>query len=210
MYCITRNDMKFGEYFIPARTKAEVINKPTYKQADLPGLQLRIVINLFDIHPNKGTGVPLSVAQKNNELKNGAFGQMYGIAIYTNAPQVYLDAGDSFYQDSILSEWRVRKIFGETIPESIRKAEFERGYLLIDVVYCLEEEFSDWVQDNCHFRKLTKRDIENGDGFDGASPGDRMLSGKGLEQFHEKRLEYQKRLEVTGFTYDFKGGLIWD
>lgn len=130
--------------------------------------------------------------------------------IYTNGTQVYLDAGDSFYQNATLNEWQVKEILGEDKSKYIRQTPYIRQYFLSDVVNCLEEEFSDWVQDNCHFRKLTKRDIENGDGFDGANPGDRILSPKDIEQFNKKKIKYQNRLEITGFTYDFKGGLIWD
>ncbi len=212
--CITREDMKFGDYFIPARTKARVVNTPEYRNANVPGLQLIIIVTLFDFNPHRGTGVPISRVHIQDEMEPGKMGatrsQMEGIVIYTHADRVFLDAGDRFYYDATLGKWQVEKIFGSTIPEGINKAQYSEAYLLQSVVSYLGDEFAKWVQQNCHFRKLTKRDIENGDGFDGAEPGDKTLSVKGLGQFEAKQLEYQNRLEVTGWTYDFKGGLIWE
>ncbi|MNP72343.1 hypothetical protein D3C76_1688770 [compost metagenome] len=69
---------------------------------------------------------------------------------------------------------------------------------------------NEWIHNNCEFVELTEEEIENGEGFDGAQAGDRTLSDSGLEKFYIKKLEYQNKLETTGFTYDFKGGLIWD
>lgn len=214
MYCITRNDMKFGEYFVPARTKAKVINKPMYHDAGIPGLQLYISINLFDIHPKKKTGVPISEIEINNELENVRMGSanstMEGIVIYTHGDQVYMGAEDEFYKDATLSKWAVQKLFGEVIPESIDKAQYSNDYRLDSVIEYLENEFAQWVKDNCDFKVLTAEDIENGEGFDGAYPEDSTLSEVGIRQFEEKQLEYQNRLEITGFTYEFKGGLFWD
>lgn len=213
--CITKNDMKFGEYFIPARTKAKVINTPSSKSADVPGLQLTLAVSFWDMttKDEKKKGVPLTKLQFNNELENNSFGntdsQLKGIVIATNGTQVYLDAEDSFYEDARLSKWQVEKIFEGKIPESITPGPYTNKYSLSEVVCYLEEEFAEWVRGNCHFRKITKREIENGEAFDGASPGDKTLSGTGLEQFYNKQLEYQARLETTGFTYEFKGGLYW-
>jgi len=59
-------------------------------------------------------------------------------------------------------------------------------------------------------KDLAEEDIENREGIDGSYPAERILSEIGLRQFEEKQLEYQTKIEVTGFTYEFKGGLIWD
>ncbi|HVJ49391.1 hypothetical protein [Desulfitobacterium sp.] len=216
MYCITREDMKFGHYLIPARTSAEVVNTPQYHEVNIPGLHLRIAINLFNIHPKKHLGVPISEIEINNEFERCAYGsaksKMIGIEIDTQGDQVYIDAGDKFYRDATLSQWNVEKIFGENTPDDLTKAPYShlKEYRLESIIEYLEEEFAEWVNGNCEFTILTEEDIENGIGFDGAGPGDRILSDKGLEQFREKQLEYQKRLERTGFTYRFKGGLIWE
>lgn len=214
MYCITKEDMKFGTYIIPARTRAEVINTPKYREAGMPGLQLRIAIKLFDMHPNKMTGVPVFETRINNELEktccSDTKSQMIGIEIYTQGDKVFLDAGDKFYNDVTLSEWQVKNILGESIPESLEKKEYTKGYLLSSVIEHIENEFGEWVTKNCHFKKLTKKDIENGEGFDGAMVGDRTLSPKGMQQFEEKQQEYKNLLETSGFTYEFEGGLIWE
>ena len=213
MYCITRKDMKFGQYFIPARTKARVVNTPTSRNGNAPGLHLVIAVDLFDMYPNKSKGVPLSRVEINDELQKKPYGRttstMRGIVIYTNGAQVFLDAGDRFYQDAALYKWQLEKIF-TTIPEGIEKADYSKDYSLASVVEYLKEEFAEWVQNNCQFHVLTKQEIQDGEGFDGAEPGDRILSFKGMEQFEQKQLVYQNRLEVTGFTYEFKGGLIWE
>jgi len=218
MYCITKHDMKFGDYFIPARTKATVINTPRCHDADIPGLYLQLAISLWDMLPTerKEEGVPVFVTQINNEMENESIpfntqSQMVGIVVDTNSTQVYLDAGDDFYFDATISEWKVKKIFDGIVPEQIEKRRYvSKEYYLRSIIEYLDEEFTEWVQKNCHFRKLTKQDIENGEGFDGASPGDRILSTKGMKQFEEKKRKYQAKLETIGFTYDFKGGLIWD
>ncbi|KLU63109.1 hypothetical protein CEB3_c05290 [Peptococcaceae bacterium CEB3] len=217
MYCITREDMKFGQYFVPARTKAKVISKPMYHDVGLPGLQLYIAIKLFDIHPNPkaGAGVPLSEVEINNELEgvrmNGSNSKMEGIVVYTHGNQVYMDGGDEFYASATLSKLMVQRIFGEDIPKFVDKAQYTHDcYTLESVIGHLENEFSDWVKGNCDFKILTEEDIENGEGMDGSEPGDSVLSELGLKQFYEKQLEFQKKLEVTGFTYEFKGGLIWE
>lgn len=210
--------MKFGEYLIPARTKATVIGKPNYHEVNIPGLQLRLAINLFDAHPKRKTGVPSFEIEFNNELEeleNERFGKsksyMTGICIWTQGDQVYMNAGDPFYERNNLTEWQMKKIFGENIPENIWKAEFGNDYRLDSTIEYLEDEFAKWVQNNCDFHYLTEQDIESGEeGFDGAEPGDKILSNLGMNQFEEKQMEYINRLEKIGFTYEFKGGLIWE
>lgn len=220
--CITRYDMKFGDYFIPARTKAVVINKLNSTTVDAPGVWLKISVNLFDMFPEekKMKGIPANLTQINNELEIKSYGdtssQLVGITITTNATQVYLDAGARHYEGVTLYDYQVKKIFNGSIPENIKKnghsvwKTYKDKYDLSFIIEYLEEEFAEWVQQNCQFRTLTEDDIENGIGFDGAEPGDTILSEKGYTQFSKKQLEYMKRLEVTGFTYSFGGGLIWD
>lgn len=216
MYCITRNNMKFGDYFIPARTKATLVFNPSSHTVDAPGVRLKIAIGLFDMAEvdEKTKGVPITKTEIENELEQSRFhasNKMTGIVIDTDISQVYMDAADKFYSDIRLRKWSLEKIFGDVIPEVIEKAPYYKDeYLLSSVIEYLDNEFAEWVQKNCHFRKVTKRDIENGDAFDGAEPGDRQLSDTGLQEFYTKQLEFQKKLEVTGFTYEFKGGLYWE
>jgi hypothetical protein len=124
-----------------------------------------------------------------------------------------MDAGDKMYWDYGLYDWQLEKIFGkDNVPQNLLKGKYAyycKDARLQDVVEYLEEEFAEWVQENCEFITLTEEDIENGFGFDDAEEGDTTLSQKGIEQFENKCLEYQNKLEVTGFTYDFQGGLTW-
>ncbi len=209
MYCLTRNDMKFKDYFIPARTKANVITKPNTQTVDAPGVQLEISINLWNIN-NKPC--PVSEVQIDNELQERAYGgagsQFIGIVILTNTTEVYMDADDERYFDVDLYDWQVKRIFDDEIPK-LEKG--RHGYTkLRSVIEYLDNEFAVWVHDNCEFYTYTEEDIENGDCYGDAEAGDTTLSDKGIEQFENKKLEYQKKLEKIGFTYDFKGGLIWD
>ncbi len=214
MYCITRNDMKFGQYFIPARTKATIIGQPSSHSVNVPGVQLRLAVNLFDAHPKRKTGVPMPEVQINDEVEGKGYyppdSYMTGITIWSHADRVYMDAGDEFYQYATLGKWELRKIFGEAIPEEVVKENFCGGYRLDTTIEYLENEFADWVHENCDFYELTEEDIENGLGFDGAESGNTTLSPRGMQKFEDKQLEYKKRLEVIGFTYEFKGGLIWE
>lgn len=211
MYCITRKDMKFGEYFISARTRANLVFNPSSHTVDAPGVYIQIAIRFFDMESeeSKVKGVPRTKTEIENELEQGS--KMKGIVIDTNMKQVYIDADDKFYRDIHLGKWALEKIFGNSIPEQIEKDPYYKNeYLLSSVIDYLENEFAEWVQENCHFCKVTKKDIQNGDAFDGAEPGDRQLSDRGLQEFYAKQLEYQNKLEVTGFTYEFKGGLYWE
>ena len=74
----------------------------------------------------------------------------------------------------------------------------------------LEEDFSDWVKENCDFREVTQEDIDEDISHSDFEVGDETLTDYGLKLFEKKKLEYQAKLEIIGFTYDFQGGLIWD
>jgi len=211
VYCITRKDMKFGGYLVPARTRATVIGNPSSTTVDAPGVQLSITISFWNMHPNRKDGVPLNELQVLNELGQYDDAKLTGLMIDTNTEQVYMDAGDQFYRGATLYKWQVEKIFEGKIPEDVSLKEHnDREYKLDAIVSCLGATLASWVQKNCDFRRVTKRDIENGETIEDACPGDTMLSNKGLRQFEEKLLEYQNRLESTGFTYEFDGGLVWN
>lgn len=208
--------MKFGNYFIPARTRGNLVFNPRSKTVNAPGIYIQVAIGLFNMESeeSKIKGVPLAKTEIVNELEQSRYNEgskMTGIVIDSNMSQVYMDADDKFYSDAFLRKRELEKIFGDVIPEQIEKAPYcKNEYLLSSVIDYIEKEFAEWVQKNCHFRKVTKKDIENGDALDGAEPGDRQLSERGLQEFNTKLLEYQKKLEVTGFTYEFKGGLYWE
>lgn len=208
MKCITRYDMKFGDLIVPARTECIIIGTPKTYTVDAPGVQLNIVIYNHDLRiPN---------TENENEVikyrSNVNRASLDGILIHTNTESVYMDAGDYVYKDYGLYDWQLEKIFGkENIPEGliIGKHEYNgKDAKLSAVVDYLEEEFADWVGENCDFRTLTEEDIEDF-AFSDFEVGDTTLSDTGLKQFEEKCLEYQKRLETTGFTYNFEGGLNW-
>lgn len=210
MKCITRYEMKFGDIIVPARTTCRITNKPNTFTVDASGVQINVVVDNYDIN----------IDNKENENKvikyryNVNNASLSGILIRTNTQSVYMDAGDKMYWDYGLYDWQLEKIFGkDNVPEGILKGKYAyygKDARLQDVVEYLEEEFAEWVQENCEFIILTEEDIENGFGFDDAEEGDTTLSQKGIEQFDKKLLEYQNRLEITGFTYDFRGGLIWN
>lgn len=214
MLCKVRDEMKFGDFTIPAGTLAEVINTPKYREADIPGLHLELSVSLLNIAKNTNESVLMTEYRIINELDNRSSAysgtQMIGIVINTDGTHVYMDAGDKFYREVTITKWKAEKVFDNKIPENITPQEHSREYGLRSIIDYLEDEFADWVLDNCHFRKITKREIENNEGFDGAEPGDRILSDRGLEQFYSKQKEYQNKLERIGFTYDFKGGLNWE
>ncbi|WP_394875796.1 hypothetical protein [Clostridium neonatale] len=209
MNCITRHELKFGDLIIPPRTKCKIINKPNTFTVDAPGVQLNIVINNFDINKQ-------DIANENKVIKyhsNVNNASLCGVWVHTNTQAVYMDAGDREYCDYGLYDWELEKIFGKgnVPPELLREKHsyYGKDARLQDVIDYLEEDFSDWVEENCEFCILTEDDIEGGLCFEGAEVGDNTLSPKGIEQFNEKCLEYKNRLETTGFTYEFTGGLIW-
>lgn len=209
MKCITRYEMKFGDIIVPARTQCRIINKPDTFTADASGVQINVVVENYDINAE----------YKENENKvikyryNVNDASLSGIFIRTNTQSVYMNAGDKMYWDYGLYDWQLEKIFDKgNIPEGLFKGKYAyygKDAKLQDVIEYLEEEFAEWVQENCEFIALTEEDIEDGLGFDDAEEGDTTLSQNGIEQFEKKCLEYQNKLETTGFTYDFKGGLIW-
>jgi hypothetical protein len=214
MYCVIKNDMKFGEYFIKAGTKARVIGKPNYKQVNIPGLDLYLAVNLRDIALKQKESVLESEIRIKNELEERCHSntEMVGITLMTDGTKVLMDAGADFYEEATIYESEVKKVLGtDNIPENIEKAKYlQPPYYVSSLVQYLEDEFTKWVQDNCEFYTYTKEDIENGDCWEDAEPGDTTLSESGIEQFENKKIEYQKMLEKIGFTYDFKGGLVWE
>lgn len=213
MYCLIKNDMKFGEYFIPARTKARVIGKPNYKEADIPGLDLYLAVTLRDIELKQKESVLISDIEIKNELEEKSKDTvMVGITIRTDGTKVLMDAGNDFYEDATIYDFQVKKVLGiDNIPEEVEKAKYmNRHYYLRSLVDYIENQFTKWVKDNCEFYTYTEEDIENGECYADAEPGDTTLSDKGLEQFKNKESEYQCMLERIGFTYEFKGGLIWE
>lgn len=207
MKCITRYEMKFGDIIIPERTECMIVNKPNVFTVDASGVQLNIVVNNYD----------LKLKDKENENKiikyrrNVNNGVLQGLYIHTNTESVYMDAGDYMYKDYGLYDWQLEKIFGENIPSNllIGKHKYNgKDAKLRDVIDYLEEEFADWVSENCEFMEITDDNIDDYSFYD-FEVGDTTLSDNGLKQFEDKCLEYKKRLETTGFTYDFEGGLNW-
>jgi hypothetical protein len=202
--------MKFGDIIVPARTKCRIINKPDIFTADASGVQISVVVDNYYINADNKENENKVIKYRYN-VNNAS---LCGILIGTNTQSVYMDAGDKMYWDYGLYDWQLEKIFGkDNVPKNLLKGKYVyygKDAKLQDVIEYLEEEFAEWVQENCEFITLTKDDIEDGLGFDGAEEGDNTLSPKGIEQFETKLLEYQNRLETTGFTYDFRGGLIWD
>lgn len=210
MYCLTRYDMKFEKMEVPARTKCSVINKITTDTVNAPGVDIKLAIDNY----------ALKKPYKENENRVIRYWQnvnqscLEGIVIDTSTEAVYMDAGDRLYLYSGLYDWELCKIFGEEkVPKKLLLGKHNyngKDAKLRDVIDYLEDEFNEWVENNCEFNILSKEDIENGEGFDGAGVGDKVLSDLGIEQFNKKKLEYQKKLETTGFTYDFRGGMIFD
>jgi hypothetical protein len=213
MYCITRKEMKFKDFIVPARTKCTVINKLNTTTVDAPGVQLMVSILLWDMkHFAKCL---VSDVQIKDELSAGSDSSLFiGITVSTNTTNVYMDAGDKLYWDEELYGWQLKRIFGiDSVPMHFTQ-ENNRHYgriaKLRDVIDYMEDEFAEWVRENCEFYTLTEEDIENGDYHGDFEPGASILSDKGLDLFYVKQLEYQNKLENIGFTYDFKGGLVWD
>lgn len=210
MYCLTRYQMKFGKETIPARTKAIVINKVTTDTVDAPGVYIKLAIDNFTLH-KKDINNENEVIIYHVNVNDATLG---GIIIDTNTQAVYMDAQDKLYYYTGLYDWQLEKIFGkDNIPNNLFLGKYKyngKDAKLMDVIDYLDDEFAEWVNNNCEFCILSEEDIQNGDCFDGAEAGDKTLSEKELEQFYAKQLEYQNRLETTGFTYEFKGGLIWD
>lgn len=210
MYCLTRYEMNFGNIVVPARTKCMVINDIRTDTVDAPGVYIRILVKNHEINLNHMQNENEVIKYHNNVNK----ATLCGIAIDTDTTALYMDAGDKLYHNKGIYDWQLEKIFGkDNVPQNLLLGKHKyngKDASLQSVIDHLEDEFSLWVEENCDFYILTEEDIENGDGFDGAEPGDTTLSDSGLSQFYKKQLEYQNKLETIGFTYDFKGGLIWD
>ncbi len=210
MYCLTRYEMKFGDVVIPARTKCTIINKITTDMVDAPGIHVRLAIDNYSIK-KRNVENENKVTEYHRNVNDSA---LIGMIVSTSTTAVYMDAGDKIYWYKGIYDWSLERIFGKgKVPEQLFLGKHKYNGCearLQDVIDYLEDEFDEWVMNNCEFYELTEDDIENGDGLSGSEPGDRILSSDGLEQFYEKKLEYQNKLETIGFTYDFTGGLIWE
>jgi hypothetical protein len=167
MKCITRYEMKFGDIIVPARTECRIINKPNVFTADASGVQISVVVDNYYINAENKENEN-KVIQYRYNVNNAS---LRGILIGTNTQSVYMDAGDKMYWDYGLYDWQLEKIFGEdNIPKNLLKGKHVycgKDARLQDVIEYLEEEFAEWVQNNCEFMTLTEEDIEDGLGFDG-------------------------------------------
>ena len=186
--------------------------KPYYDGADTTGIQIGIVVDNYDI------GIKKYIINENKVIKyhtNINEATLDGIYIYTNTKSVFMDAGDKFYNNHSLYKSQLEKIFGkDEIPQQLLELNHDcingKYIKLQDVIEYLEEDFSDWVKENCDFREVTQEDIDEDISYSDFEVGDETLTDYGLELFEKKKLEYQAKLEIIGFTYDFQGGLIWD
>lgn len=208
MKCITRYEMKFGDIIVPERTECIIVNKPNTYTVNASGVQLNVVINNYD----------LKLQNKENENKVIQFrsnvnnASLCGVYVHTNTQSVYMYADDYMYSDYGLYVWELEKIFGkENVPQNLiigKHLYNGKDAKLSDVIDYLDEEFAEWVEENCEFETITEENIEDYEFYD-FEIGDTTLSNLGLKQFEDKCLEYKKRLEITGFTYNFTGGLNW-
>ncbi|WP_195618698.1 hypothetical protein [Clostridium paraputrificum] len=209
MKCITRYDMKFGDILIPARTECIVVNKPNMYTVNSSGVQLNIVVRNYDLKL-KNIKNENKIIEYGSNINEATLG---GIYIHTNTQSVYMYADEYINYDYELYLWQLEKIFGKNnIPDSLIMEDtllMSKYATLLDVVEYLEEEFADWVKDNCDMRELTEDDMNEYE-FYGFEVGDTTLTDEGLAKFEKKCLEYKNKLETIGFTYDFKGGLIWN
>ena len=210
MYCLTRYEMRFGDIVVPARTKCMVINEIRTDTVDAPGVYVRLLVKNSDVKLNVIKNKN-KVIQYNRNVNNAV---MCGLVLDTDTTAVYMDASDKIYYHTGIYDWQLEKIFGkDKVPRHLILGKYEyngKDASLESIIDYLEDEFSEWVQENCDFYTLTEKDIENGEGFDEAEVGDKILSDEGLIQFYKKQLEYQNKIETIGFTYEFSGGLIWD
>lgn len=211
MKCITRYEMKFGDIVVPERTECTIVGKQHDYNADCSGVQLNLIIRNWDIGLKDKANENKVIKYKSNV--NSA--SLNGIFVHTNTQSVYVYADYCIYENYGLYEWQLEKIFGkDNMPKNLLKGRYQyngKDSSLMEVIEYLDEEFAEWVRDNCEFMELTEEDINNDYcTFEGFEVGDSVLSDLGVKQFKEKQLEYKKRLETTGFTYNFTGGLIWD
>lgn len=211
MKCITKYEMKFGDVIVPARTECIIVNKPRMYTVNAPGVQLNVIVRNCDLKLK-------DIDNENKIIKYGSNinrATLDGICIHTNTESVYMCAYDYMYNnyDYVLNLWQLEKVFGkDNIPKNLTREDtllMSKHATLSDVVEYLEEEFADWVSDNCNKRELTEDDMDEYE-FYGFEVGDTTLTDEGLKKFEEKCLEYKNKLETIGFTYDFKGGLIWN
>lgn len=207
MKCITREKMKFNDIELPARTKCRIIN-PKQFTPDVPGVQ----VNIYVTHRY----IPEFRDIKNDLEETPAFRhytetELIGYVLHTKTNQIYIEPNYKYYGDYGLYDWQVERIFDDNIPKWLKeKAEeteinLHKPYKLFDVIIHLEDSFADWVQDECEFRTLDEEEARN---YPHLEEGMSLLVSE--EKFNKKKLEYQNRLEKTGFTYDFDGGLIWE
>lgn len=209
MNCITRYELKFGDIVIPARTKCRIVNREGRFTPNAPGVLIDIVVDNNDL--KKGyTENENKVIKFRNNVNNA---NLTGILISTNTESVYINANHRMYYDYRISDWKLERIFGkDKVPENLITNDCGwKDAELFKVIEYLDEEFAEWVSINCEFVEVTQEDIDNGDVSPAFDVGSSVLNDRGLEDFKNKSMEYKRKLEkATGFTYEFKGGLIWE
>lgn len=196
MYAITNEDMKFGDLYVPARTKCLIVSELDFDSVNNPQKVIKIMIESYF----------LGELSKHNSLQTG-HAILSGYTISTTLKNVYLDVSDNLFSSREVSRVELEKVFGEdNIPEILKKVSKVE---LFDVIYVLEKEFSVWIEDNCNFHLVSEDDVK-GEEYVSFNIGDKILSSDSVDKYYEKKKEYQEKLESIGFTYNFKGSLIFE
>lgn len=196
MYAITIEDMKFGDLYVPARTKCLVVSDLDFDSVNNPEKVIKIMIESYF----------LGELSKNNSLNTG-HAILSGYTITTTLKNVFLDVSDNLFSSREISKIELEKVFGkDSVPKILAKV---NKLELFDVVYFLEKEFSVWIEENCNFYLVNEDDVINGE-YSSFNVGDKILSSESVDLYFNKKEEYQKKLENIGFTYNFKGSLIFE
>lgn len=205
MYCITRQEMKFNDLTIPARTKGTIITTNNCNSIS-PNCCIKVRVEFS--FSNISRDDIYNDLEKNNYPFN-PISKQTGIVVTLPSKLIYLV---STTNEESIPQWQAEKLLSN---EKLKKIKHQYNkhnlcyyidvYVLRDIIDELEQEFSDWVQKNCTFETLTEENVDDHPLFE---VGDRILEN--ISNFEDRKLEYQNKLEnATGYTYDFKGGLIW-
>lgn len=196
MYAITIKEMKFGDLYVPARTKCLIVSELDFDSVNNPEKVIKIMIESYF----------LGELSKNNSLPTG-HAILSGYTISTTLKNVFLDVSHNLFSSREVTNMELEKVFGkDNIPKILQKVSRVE---LFDLIYLMEKEFSAWIDKNCSFYSVKEEDVINGE-YASFNVGDKILSSESIDLYFDKKQEYQNKLENIGLTYNFKGSLIFE
>ncbi len=204
---VTLKDIKVctnEEHVIPKGTRMKVISPNTNRYYEG---NIEAYVSMY-VPPNEIIYKRLYPAGYHTETKP------VGVVIDIN-PKDFLVEYNSYKDEHY--NYVVPGIKLDELPYKINEEVFEKSkfrndntysILLSDLIYYIDDAFAQEVEEHVTWRDLTEDEIDSGEYMDGQ---EKTMTIEGEKWFYKRQSEILDKFEkLTGFTYFFKGGLVWE